>query len=140
MVCENAVRYRILPSRSANAAREVLGGAFSGIAMADGYSVYEHLGKKDGITFAACWAHVRRKFFEFQGAAEKDLRESILSLIGRLFDIDRETKFDIDSRRSRRDKELRAVIADILKWLQEQKPQALPRSALGRSINDALAL
>ena len=139
MVCEHAVCYCILPSRSADAARKVLG-SFSGIAIADGYSVYEHLGKKSGIVFAACWAHVRRKFFELQGTVEENLRDKILTLIGRLFDIDRETKDDIDSRRTRRDKESRTVIAEILDWLYEQKKSALPRSALGRAINYALAL
>jgi transposase len=61
---EDAVVYRILETRSQQAARDMLAG-YTGIIMADGYGAYEALARAGpGITLAHCWAHVRRKFIE----------------------------------------------------------------------------
>src|SRR5437667_3714015 len=58
---EDAVVYRILETRSQQAARDMLAG-YTGIIMADGYGAYEALARAGpGITLAHCWAHVRRK-------------------------------------------------------------------------------
>jgi hypothetical protein len=40
--------------------------SFSGILQADGYAGFHHLYKGGRITEAACWAHVRRKFYDIQ--------------------------------------------------------------------------
>ena len=60
----HAVVYRILDSRSAEAAREVLRD-YRGTVMADGYGAYSSLQKTGGgYRLAHCWAHVRRKYLE----------------------------------------------------------------------------
>ena len=56
IIATDAALYRILPSRSTDAAKTVLR-EYRGIVMADGYGVYEHLASHDGITLANCWAH-----------------------------------------------------------------------------------
>jgi transposase IS66 family protein/recombinase len=64
VVAPDAVSYRILDSRSAAAAAEVLGD-YAGTLLCDGYSAYESLKKRGGrFEIAHCWAHVRRKFVE----------------------------------------------------------------------------
>src|SRR5690606_3707362 len=83
----DAVAYRILPSRSAGAARKVLRD-YRGVVMADGYGVYEHLASDDGITLANCWAHVRRKFFELENVLSAQTRDEILDLIGELYGVE----------------------------------------------------
>jgi transposase len=88
IAASDAVAYKILPSRSAEAAREVLGN-YSGIAMADGYGVYEHVAKDGHVTFAGCWAHVRRKFIELENSISSKTREEILALIGELYAVER---------------------------------------------------
>ena len=100
---EDAVGYRILPSRSADAAREVLGD-FRGIVVCDGYSAYAALEKsqanaRDGPRFelAHCWAHVRRKFLE----AEPHYAQATQALdwIGELYAVEREIrKADLSDR------------------------------------------
>jgi transposase len=67
---EDAVFYRLLSSRSTQAARDLLGD-YQGTVMCDGYSAYSALAKgpvqaRDGprIQLAHCWSHVRRKFVE----------------------------------------------------------------------------
>jgi len=139
VVCQNAVSYVILPSRSTEAAKEVLGD-FRGIAMADGYGVYEHLDSKEGLTFAACWAHVRRKFFELDGLVDDSIRKEILELIGFLYRVDQETKDNPEARQKRRDTESRRIIDDIENWLHKHKTTTLPRSAFGKAIAYALGL
>src|SRR3989454_11588273 len=61
---DDAVIYKTLPSRSQEAARQVLNG-YRGIVMADGYGAYEALSRAGpSFTLAHCWAHVRRKVIE----------------------------------------------------------------------------
>ena len=56
---EDAVVYRILETRSQQAAREILAG-YTGIVLADGYGAYAALARAGpGVTLAHCWAHVR---------------------------------------------------------------------------------
>jgi transposase len=64
------ISYRIRSSRSATAAREVLG-QYTGIVVVDGYSAYKTLRDEraqipDGppFTLAFCWTHARRRFVE----------------------------------------------------------------------------
>ena len=70
---EKGVAYRILKSRSAEAARRVLDG-FTGILVTDGYAAYQAmrdtLGRERAgpVVLAHCWAHVRRKFHDAEPA------------------------------------------------------------------------
>jgi hypothetical protein len=40
---------------------------FKGYLQTDGYAGYNEIGKRKKISQLACFAHVRRKFFESQG-------------------------------------------------------------------------
>src|SRR5207247_730673 len=79
---EDAVIYKALPSRSQEAARQVLNG-YRGIVLADGYAAYDALARAGpSFTLAHCWAHVRRKFVEAEPHYPEPCRE-VLDLIGR---------------------------------------------------------
>ena len=91
VVAPNAVSYRILDSRSTEAASEVLGG-YAGVVVCDGYSAYETLQKRGGrFRIAHCWAHVRRKFVEIEEQYPDRCKE-ILALIGELYAVENEAK------------------------------------------------
>ena len=63
---EDVVCYRLLSSRSTDAARTVLDD-FTGVAICAGYKAYDTLAREredSDLTLAHCWAHVRRKFVE----------------------------------------------------------------------------
>ncbi len=137
VVTDDAVCYRIVPSRSADAARQVLR-EYRGVVMADGYGVYAHLAKHDGITLANCWAHVRRKFFELENSAPATMRDEILDLIGQLYSVEREAGGDAVALARLRSERSREVVAKIRTWLLAQKAQALPRSAMGKAVDYAL--
>src|SRR3989475_8620419 len=84
---EDAVVYKTLPSRSQEAARQVLNG-YRGIVLADGYAAYDALARAGpSFTLAHCWAHVRRKYVEAEPHYPDACREA-LDLIGRLYTLE----------------------------------------------------
>jgi transposase len=138
---EEAVVYRILASRSTQAARDLLGD-YAGVVLCDGYSAYSALAKgppaaREGpvIALAHCWAHVRRKFVE----AEPHYPEAteMLERIGRLYAIEREIRAApaVEHEavaRERRSRDAAPIVREIHEWLLAQR--TLPRSALGKAI------
>lgn len=130
-----AVSYTITPSRDAEAARKVLKD-FKGIAMVDGYGVYEHVSSRDGFVIANCWAHARRKFFELENVIAPATRDEILDLIARMYAVEKQP--DADALARARNVESRAVVAQIRAWLMAHKARELPRSAFAKAIDYAL--
>ena len=134
---EDAVSYRLLPSRSTDAARQVLGD-YTGVAICDGYKAYDVLARErkgTELILAHCWAHVRRKFVE----AEPFYPEAghVVERIGQLYTIDAEAKRASPEERlatlaALRAKQSKPVIDEIRTWLMTQR--TLPRSALGKAI------
>jgi transposase len=130
VVAPNAVSYRILESRSAAAASEVLGD-FAGTLLCDGYSAYESLRKRGGrFEIAHCWAHVRRKFVEAQEVHPEPCGQAV-DLIGELYALERECSSDQDRSRVRAETS-REVVRRLHAWALEQL--ALPQSPLGKAI------
>jgi hypothetical protein len=60
---------------------------FRGILQADGYAGYARL-YEQGVTEAACMAHVRRKFFDVHAATGSSLAHDALPRIGLLYAIE----------------------------------------------------
>jgi transposase len=143
---EDAVIYKTLPSRSQEAARQVLNG-YRGIVMADGYSAYAALARAGpSFALAHCWAHVRRKFVEAEPHYPEPCRKA-LDLIGRLYAVETEvpSAFGPENRaemlalRGRlRDERSRAIVREIRDWALAERP--LPESSLGKAITYMLGL
>jgi transposase len=139
--CSNAVVYRILDSRSTEAAAQVLPG-YDGIVMADGYGAYKKL-SRDGPSFTLvhCWAHVRRKFVEIEEHYPEECA-SILEFIRKLYEIEGMARGDSEEvvglRVKFRDEQSRPLIRKIYDWALEQRP--LPRSGLGQAIRYMLGI
>jgi transposase len=88
-----AVLYRYTPDRKGEHCRSHLA-SFAGHLHADGYSGFNELYEaKDAglacVTEVACWAHVRRKFFDFHKSNGSPIAKEALDKIGVLFDIER---------------------------------------------------
>jgi transposase len=130
IVAPKAVSYRILDSRSAAAANEVLGD-FDGTLLVDGYTGYSSLKKRGGrFQLAHCWAHVRRKFIDAQEIAPGPCGE-VLDLIGELYAVERDCANDDERARARIERS-RDIVKRIQDWALAQK--ALPQSPLGKAI------
>jgi transposase len=65
---------------------------FTGILQADGYAGFHHLYEGGRIVEAACWAHVRRKFYDIQVATGSAVATEAIQRIGALYDIEREVR------------------------------------------------
>ena len=98
--------YRMLPTKSTEDGQKVLG-TYSGIAVVDGYAVYEVLARAGPDGYAAragpqfrlahCWAHVKRKFDEASEHYPQACSE-VLRLIGELYEVEREVPGSVSRR------------------------------------------
>ncbi len=110
---------------------------FSGNLQSDGYSAYADLGVQGKIKHLACWAHARGKF---EHAKDNDpVRSSqALTMIGRLYDIEREARnkaLTYDEIKAIRQEHSLGIIAEIEQWLTMQARDVLPKSAIGMAIH-----
>ena len=61
---------------------------FSGVLHADGYAGFDRLYQDQRIREAACWAHVRRKFYEIYESNGSPLAAEALGRIAKLYEIE----------------------------------------------------
>jgi transposase len=65
---------------------------YSGTLQADGYAGYKALYAKGDIHEAACWAHVRRKFYEIDKVQPESFAANVLEAIAELYVIEKQIK------------------------------------------------
>jgi transposase len=110
--------YEIHDTRGLDAGKSLLAD-FKGVAVTDGYGVYDALEKRmRGLRLAQCWAHIRRKFVDCESAFPKETEE-ILALIAKLYAIEDRAPAGPDGdevRRQLRNTESRCVLALIQAW------------------------
>lgn len=129
LVSPDLVAYRILDSRGKVAAASVLGD-FTGVLMADGYTVYQSLAKDGGrFVVANCWAHVRRKFVECEQNFP-DEAGAALAMIRELYAVEREAT--PETRAALRAEKARLVVDRLMAWAKETA--TLPQSGIGKAI------
>jgi len=109
-------------------------GRFRGVLLSDGYKAYETWQRKrEDVILAACWAHVRRKFYESLEHHPKQAAP-VLELIGELFAIEQRLRNSragpAEVRRHRR-KHSAPILQKIKDHLQSLS--CLPKSTLGRA-------
>jgi len=119
---------------------------YSGILQADGYAGYNGLYKTDelhscsGIIEAACWAHVRRKFYDDYENTKSAYAKSILDHIGALYDIERSIKGKPpDERVSTRQAKALPVIETLKSALEDTREKISGKSPLAGAIRYALS-
>jgi len=115
---------------------------FRGALQTDGYSAYKNFEHNKNITLLACMAHARRKFDQ---ALKNDWKRADYALkkIQELYDIERnvrEGQFSYNGRKKLREEESIPVLEELENWLLDQKPEVLPKSAIGEAINYTLSL
>ena len=137
-----AALYDFSVDRAGAHPRKILG-TWRGYLQADDYSGY-HASFREGVTHVACWAHVRRKFFDVVKAAPKGappgLAEVALRFIGLIYRIERRlTEADPDVRLRSRQRRTHRVLVWFHRWLSHHYPALLPRSPLGRAFAYALS-
>jgi transposase len=126
---------------------------YRGYLQADALAQYEGLYGDDLVQHVCCWAHARRKFVA--AADAKDERaEAALVLIRRLYAVERDLppllppsddpvateqrRRREEHRRDVRQRQAEPILVELKKWLDEQRPQALPKSPLGQAVGYTL--
>ena len=112
-----AVLYRYSPDRRAEYPHTHLPG-FTGVLHADGYAGFDGFYHGGRVLEAACWAHVRRKFFDLHATGKAPLAREALTRIQALYVIESEIKGRLpDERRRARQKRAGPLLADMKTWL-----------------------
>jgi transposase len=115
---------------------------FTGYLQSDGYNAYDDLGPPGKITHLACFAHARRKF-EHALDNDKERSEKALTLIGQLYDVEREarnTQMSYDGIKEIRTAKSVQILHELEEWLIDQEPVVLPKSAIGTAVRYTLSL
>lgn len=136
------VVYRWETSRAAECLERVLPVDFTGVIQCDGYAAYDSfVGRHPKpVVLAACWAHVRRKFFEAQSESPR-LAAWFLYQIQLLYRVEsglRDTRAGPQLRQASRASASRMVVERLHRALLKIRDRLLPQSLLGKAISYAL--
>ena len=114
--------------------------AFKGILHADGYAGFNAIFETGIVTEAACWAHVRRKFFDVHAATGSPLAKEAIDRIAALYAIEAQIKAKPpDERRRLRQEQTAPLIANLKVWLELTLPKISGKSELAKAIRYALS-
>jgi hypothetical protein len=134
-----AVWFSYSPDRKGGHPRQHLS-AFSGILQADGYAGFHHLYEGGKIHEAACWAHVRRKFYDIQVATNSAIATEAVERIGALYEIEHEVRGKPAALRCEvRQARARPLIDELHDWLNKMLARLSRKSDTALAIRYALA-
>jgi hypothetical protein len=112
---------------------------YRGILQADGYAGFNKLYETGVIIEAACWAHVRRKFFELQQGHQSPLAREALEKIAQLYAIEKEIRGrSPDERKDVRQARSGPLLAALQEWLKATMAKLSRKSELAKAIHYAL--
>lgn len=133
------VAFVFAPDRSSETPKRVLGGT-QGELMADGYTGYNAVSDVDGRRRSACYAHVRRYFFDAMQTAP-EARE-VLDLIRELYRVEREAQLagvlGTSKHLALRQEKSTATRDKLKSWLLAAQKLHPPKSPLGVAIRYTL--
>ncbi len=118
---------------------------FKGILQADGYAGFERLYQRcdehgsPEIVEAACWAHVRRKFFDLHALQASPVALEALNRIGALYKIESGIRGKPpDERRRIRQLHTQLLMGKLKVWFEQTLSRVSKKSELAVSIRYAL--
>jgi transposase len=133
-----AVWFAYSPGRSSEYPANHLA-QFRGALQADAFAGFNRLYERGTIVEAACWAHVRRKFYDFYEAHQSPIAKEALDRIAALYAIEKEIRGrPPDQRRSIRNARARPLLEALRQWLKETLPKLSKKSELTQAIHYAL--
>lgn len=112
---------------------------FAGILQADGYAGFERLYARGDVIEAACWAHVRRKFYDIHVANHSPIAAEALRRIGALYTIEAEMRGrPPQERKAARRARAGPLLDDLHHWLQATLGTVSKKSELALAIRYAI--
>ena len=134
-----AVLYRYSPDRKAEHPRAHLHD-FRGVLQADGYGGFEGLYEGGRIVEAACWAHVRRGFYDLHIIGEAPIATEAIRRIALLYAVEEEIRGKPPDVRARaRGERARPVLDDMHAWFTTTLARVSGKSDLAKAIRYALS-
>lgn len=137
-----AVWFAYSPNRKAQNPAEHLS-SFTGTLQADAYAGYDQIYKAriqtdQPILEAGCWAHARRKFFEFNQVNNSPIAQEALLRIQALYDIEAMIRNKPPDERLRmRQTQTQALLDQLKDWLDQQLQLVWSKSKLAEAIRYA---
>jgi len=137
------VAYRFEDSRGGECVARHLEG-YHGILQVDGYAAYNRLagsaGANDGVTLAACFAHVRRKFYDLHANGSSQLATKTLTTMAKLWMIEDEIRGRApEARRQVRQEKSATIVAELFEMWEKELPRLSGKSKLAEAIRYAIA-
>ena len=107
---------------------------FRGVIHADGYAGFNELFAGNRIAEAACWAHVRRKFFDVHAATGSPIAKEALDRIGDLYKVEKTiTGLPPERRLQERQKRSQPIAEALAAWAAETLPKLSRKSELAKA-------
>lgn len=136
------VAYRFEDGRGGDHPARHLAG-FSGLLQIDGYAAYRALtgpNREGGpVTLAACWAHLRRRFYELHAAGLSETASWTVERMAVLWAIEQEIRGrDPDTRRSARQRAAAPVVAELFERWEAELRRIPGKGKLAEAIRYAL--
>ena len=114
---------------------------FRGTLQADAYAGFNQLYANGRIQEAACWAHVRRKFYDLQQAHASPVASEALQRIAALYGIEKEIRGrPPDERREVRNQRARPLLESLRQWFETTLLKLSRKSDTTAAIRYALGL
>lgn len=129
------VSFFYAPSADSESVRRFLGDNLARTVQCDGTNVTSFI-ERAGGTRPGCWSHGRRRLVDAARAGDQIALEG-LSIIARLFAIERTSTLEGDGtqeRRARRQDQSRAVLEELRAWLDDHRGLVPPKTALGKAL------
>ena len=112
---------------------------FTGILQADAYAGFNAIYATGQVQEAACWAHLRRKFFDVHRAQASPIAAEALTRIGQLYAIEASVRGELPPRRRAvRQLQARPLLDDLRNWLDAQSRRVSRKSGISEAIQYGL--
>lgn len=113
---------------------------FAGTLQADGYAGFNRLYDSGRIREAACWAHVRRKFFDIHQAHASPVAKEAIERIGALYAIESEIRgASPEERQQARQARVGPLLIALHEWFKATLVRVSRKSEIAAAIGYALA-
>jgi hypothetical protein len=114
---------------------------FRGTLQADAFAGFNQMYEGGRVQEAACWAHVRRKFYDLKVAHNSPIAGEAVERIGALYGIEKEIRGrPPEERREARDTRSRPLLESMHVWLEASLSKLSKKSDTSAAICYALGL
>jgi transposase len=135
------VAYRFEDSRGGDCVERHLAG-YNGLLQVDGWAAYNRLAetKRRGgpLTLAACWAHLRRKFYELHVSGVSHVASETVERMAELWAVEEKVRGqDPGCRRAARQEQSAAIVAELWPFWEKELGRISGKSKLAEAIRYA---